>query len=345
MARVLVTGGSGYFGSFLCGILAKNGDETHNFDLVDYDEPVYGVTVNLGDIRNYDDILKATKGIDIVHHNVAQVPIAKNKELFDSVNYDGAENLLKACLENGVKKIIYVSSSAVYGIPSKNPVDDSVEPNPMEDYGRSKYKAEKLCQEYIKKGLDITIIRPRTILGHGRLGIFQILFEWIRHGVNVYTLGSGDNLYQFVHAEDLADACIRASYKKGPSVYNIGAEKFGSMKETLEGLINAVNSKSKIRSLPFRPTIFLMDITSKLGLSPLGPYHSLMYGRDMYFDISRAKRELNWQPKWNNIDMFIDSYNWYVNNLDKVFNNKIKSYHKSPMRLGVLRLLRWVPYL
>ena len=87
-------------------------------------------------------------------------------------------------------------------------------PKPMENYGKAKYKAEKICQNYISENLDIIIIRPRTILGHGRLGIFQILFEWIREGKNIPVLGKGDNIYQFVHADDLADAIILASIQK-----------------------------------------------------------------------------------------------------------------------------------
>ncbi|HSQ62698.1 MAG TPA: NAD-dependent epimerase/dehydratase family protein [Polyangiaceae bacterium] len=65
----------------------------------------------------------------------------------------------------------------------------------------------------------------------------QILFEWVRTGKNVPVLGKGDNLYQFVHADDLADTCIAAAGRTGPTVYNIGAERFCTMRETLEGLI------------------------------------------------------------------------------------------------------------
>jgi nucleoside-diphosphate-sugar epimerase len=59
-------------------------------------------------------------------------------------------------------------------------------------------------------GLDVTIVRPRTILGHGRLGIFGILFEWVADGADIFVLGDGANRYQFVHADDLADVCVLA---------------------------------------------------------------------------------------------------------------------------------------
>ena len=64
-------------------------------------------------------------------------------------------------------------------------------------------------------GLDLTIFRPRTILGHGRLGIFAPLFNWIAEGKDVFVLGRGDNHYQFVRAEDLAEACVLAAARPG----------------------------------------------------------------------------------------------------------------------------------
>src|SRR5204863_7280130 len=116
--------------------------------------------------------------------------------------------------EAGVRKIVYTSSSAVFGVPRQNPVTEETAPEPGEAYGRTKLRAEELCRA---SGLDVTIIRPRTILAHARLGIFQTLFEWARTGYNVPVLGRGDNLYQFVHARDLADACLRAGEQPGPA--------------------------------------------------------------------------------------------------------------------------------
>jgi nucleoside-diphosphate-sugar epimerase len=175
-------------------------------------------------------------------------------------------------------------------------------------------------------------------MGHGRLGIMQILFEWVRQGRNIPVLGKGDNRYQFVHADDLADACLKAAAKKGPATYNIGAEKFCSMRKTLEGLIKHAGTKSKVVSLPMGLTVAAMKITSALGISPLAPYHSLMYGRDMYFELTRAKRELQWSPRYGNIEMFCESYDWYLKNRERVLNTQGPSLHRSPVNQGILRL-------
>ena len=339
--NALVTGGSGYFGSLLIKRLIESNWNCKVLDINEFigDEKVAFIK---GDIRNSNIVSKACENIDVVFHNVAQVPLAKNKKLFNSVNIDGTINVMNSCLKNGVKKFIYTSSSAVYGIPESNPVSEDMQPYPLEDYGKAKYIAEKHCQDYINQGLNINIIRPRTILGHGRLGIFQILFEWIRSGNNIPVLGNGDNIYQFVHADDLANAIILSSNPKvKPGIYNCGADRFGTMRDTLEKLCEYAGTGSKVKSLPFKATVFGMKVSSFLGISPLGDYHSLMYGRSMYFDITKAKNELKWKPIHSNEEMFIDSYEWYLKNRDSILREtNIGSLHQSKVKQGALKLVK-----
>lgn len=342
--RALVTGGSGYFGCLVVDHLRRRGYEVSVFDLVDVDDRPKDVAYVRGDIRDAAAIERACEGVDVVHHNVAQVPLAKDKALFWSVNVGGAENLLAACAKAKVGKVVLVSSSAVFGVPPRNPVDDSVQPNPQEAYGAAKLEAEHVAHRYVKeRGLDVSIVRPRTILGHGRLGIFQILFEWVRTGKPVWVLGRGDNRYQFVHADDLADACIRAGERAGSDTFNIGTDRFGTMREVLEALVRHAGTGSRVRSMPMRPAILGMELTSRLGVSPLGAYHSLMYGREMFFDLTKAREKLGWAPTKSNEEMFIDSYDWYVAHREEVLRRTGASHHRSPVKQGVLKLLELVP--
>ena len=107
-----------------------------------------GIEVAQGDIRDSNAILAACEGIAVAFHNVAQVPLAKDKKLFWSVNRDGTKNLLEACARRAVKKVIFTSSSAVYGVPQSNPVTEKTVPTPIEEYGKAKLAGENLCWEY-----------------------------------------------------------------------------------------------------------------------------------------------------------------------------------------------------
>ena len=86
-----------------------------------------------------------------------------------------------------------------------------------------------------------------------------------------------------------------------------------------------------------------MEVTSKVGLSPLGDYHSLMYGREMYFDLSSTQAALSWTPKYSNDEMLAESYDWYLANREAVLARHGASHHRSPVKLGILKLLEKLP--
>ena len=335
--KALVTGGSGYFGETLLDQLIDQGYECSVLDINPLDKKFANkVRFFKADIRDFDKVLEATKNIDCVFHNVAQVPLAKDKELFDSVNNIGTKNILEASKLSGCNQLVYTSSSAIYGIPHSNPVNEQTTPNPVEEYGRAKLQGENQCFLY-EDEMIITIIRPRTILGKGRLGIFQILFEWIYSGQNIPVFDSGANIYQFVHCEDLADACVKAFQNKARGSFNIGTEDYCSLNETLTSLIKHSKKDTKIRSLPSKLIIPLMKIASFLRLSPLGPYHAAMYGKSLFFDSSKARNELGWNSRYSNEEMMIESYDWYLKNREAILKHSSnKSHHKSKVKQGIL---------
>jgi nucleoside-diphosphate-sugar epimerase len=334
----LVTGGSGYFGSLLVERLVARGESVRVLDISDASDRPPGVEFVQGDIRDANAVAEAVARCDVVYHNVAQVPLAKDPSLLRTVNVDGTRVLLDAARRAKVAKIVHTSSSAVFGVPTHNPVLPTTVPRPQEAYGEAKLAAEWACLDACRGGLDVSIVRPRTILGHGRLGIFGILFDWIADGADPIVLGSGANRYQFVHAEDLADACIAAAGVTGPGVFNIGTDRFGTMFEALDNLCRHAGTGATVRSLPAKPAALAMRASAALHISPFAPYHWLMYSKSMWFDIEHAREQLGWQPAWSTDEMFRQSYDWYVAHRDETMHGV--SQHRRSARQGALALLK-----
>ena len=337
----LVTGGSGYFGEVMVQKLLEKGKKVRIFDLNPPNTYLRNkVEVFIGDITNISSINEACKNIDCVFHNVAQVPLAKNEKLFYKVNYSGTDNLLKCVKRNRVSKVVYTSSSAVFGVPKTNPVNENTKPTPKEPYGKAKYDAELLCEHYNKLGFNISIVRPRTIVGGGRLGVFSILFDWVSKGYNIPVLNNGSNIYQFIHVEDLAEICWKLSQRNNPEICNAGATKYYTMRETLQGLCDHANTGSKVKNLPMYWVEKIINILNFFRLSPLGTYHSLMYGRSLYFDNSKVKNTLKYITKYDNIEALCHSYDFYVKNI-QIDNNKGKSIHQRITKQKILGLLKY----
>jgi nucleoside-diphosphate-sugar epimerase len=336
----VVTGGNGYFGRVLVQRLVARGDTVRLFDIDVAGADDLGADVLQGDIRDRAAVDRAVSGADVVYHNVAQVPLARDPRLLRSVNVDGTQVLLAAGAHANVGKVVHTSSSAVFGVPAANPVMPSTVPKPEEPYGHAKLAAEWACLRAAAAGLDVTIIRPRTILGHGRLGIFAILFDWIADGADPIVLGDGANRYQFVHADDLAAACLAAAGRPGPDVVNIGTDRFGSMAEALAGLCAHAGTGSHVRSLPAGPAAWAMRATAAARATPFAPYHWLMYGRSMWFDLEHAREALDWAPRWSNDEMLADSYDWFVANQEAAGAGS--SAHRRPARAGALSILKRV---
>ncbi len=279
------------------------------------------------------------KGVDVVHHNAALVPLAKSGKEFRAVNVDGSRIAAEVAAANRVKAFIHMSSSAIFGIPSQVPITASTRALPVEAYGRSKMDGESAVSNACARGgIPLIIVRPRTILAEGRLGIFQILFDWISESRSVYVIGSGDFPYQFVHADDLMDAYLLALDLGKPGIYNVGTDDYGTLRGTLESIISFAHSRSKVRSLPVWPTITTLGILDRLGLIPLAPWHYLTYHKPFAFDVEPLKK-LGWKPRYSNDRMFQSSYMWFLEHRSDVVSD-CASPHRKAVREGILRILR-----
>jgi nucleoside-diphosphate-sugar epimerase len=336
----LVTGGSGFLGNLVARRLLERGEDVSILDIWrDAAHPKDIPFINC-DIRDRVGVARAMRGIDIVHHNVALVPLTKSGENFWDVNVNGSQIAAEEATKAGVKAFIHMSSSALYGSPEQLPITDDTPMKPVEIYGRGKLAGEQAVRQVCEKsGLPLVVIRPRTILGKGRFGIFQILFEWIKEGRNVYVIGSGDVRFQFVHAHDLMDAYLLALNSEKPGVYNVGTDRFGTLREGLQNLIRHAGTRSLVKSLPEGLTIGTLQLADRLGISPLAPWHYLTYHKPFYFDVSKLLA-MGWNPKYSNDEMFTESYDWFQSNYDRLSAEKAGSAHRRPVKEGILWLVK-----
>jgi nucleoside-diphosphate-sugar epimerase len=239
--KVLVTGGSGFLGINLIRYLLDKGHEIVNLDLVEFDYPEKDkITSYIGDIRIKNDIAKATKGCDMVVHCAAALPLYKPQDIY-TTDIIGTRMVLKEAEINKIKRVVMISSTAVYGIPDHHPLVENDKLVGVGPYGEAKISAEEECLKYRKKGMVVPIIRPKSFIGPERLGVFAMFYDWAKDGRGFPMIGSGKNRYQLLDVEDLCDAiylCMTKPPNTANDTFNIGAEIFTTMKEDYQVVLD-----------------------------------------------------------------------------------------------------------
>ncbi len=220
--KCVVTGGEGFIGSYICKALVLGGNEVES---VDYrpkiEERISGVKYNEFDIRDTERLKTVFDGADIVFH-IAGLPRASDS--FDDpeetlgVNVLGTKSVLDAAVSSGVRRVVFASSSAIYGEQKTLPLVEEMFPLPLSPYGFQKYLGEKLMLEYARKGLLETVsLRFFNVYGYwsdlsstGSLAITRFL-KYRSSGKPLTVYGDGKQTRDFVHVNDVALACIKAS--------------------------------------------------------------------------------------------------------------------------------------
>ena len=341
MNNILVTGGAGFLGVALVRRLVEDGYRPRVLDVNNLDAPDFESSVEFvkGDVRDHQVVAEACRDIDTVFHLAAAVLPTRGKKAYVSTNAGGTRNVLESSLERGVNQVVHVSTSAVYGIPSHMPVTEDSDFRPMGYYGNAKFLAEEEIRRQRQRGLRVCILRPRTIIGTERLGIFHILFDWIKAGKRIPIIGSGGNLFQFVSARDVVQACLLAEQAESNDEFNIGAEEYSTVRADLEALVRHAGSGSKVTSIPGPVVKGSLQLLDLLRLSPLMDWQYKVADKPFYFDITKAKRVLGWQPKDSNVQMFTDSYDWYIEHF-RDSSSAYGSTHRQAVRQKALRLIR-----
>jgi nucleoside-diphosphate-sugar epimerase len=341
---VLLTGGAGFFGGILKRELLAQGTTCVSVDLQPDDHHHPNLVSVQGDIRDRELLMRifASHRFDTVFHCAAMLAhdIPDRAALWQS-NVEGTRNIAHVAAENGVSRIVFTSSNCIWGRSFARPVREDDPPDPVEIYGHSKWEAEKILQSYAHK-FNVVILRCPTIIDSGRLGLLAILFEFIDEGRTIWTVGAGENCYQFVFAPDLADACLRATRVRGTRVFNVGSDNVEPLHAVYQYVIEHAGTGAKVRPLPKAPTLLAMRLAHGLRLSPLGPYQYKMIAEDFQFDTRRIKAELGWQPTLNNSEMLLRAYQYFRQHREEIVQRRHASSHRRPAQMGIIRLVKWL---
>jgi nucleoside-diphosphate-sugar epimerase len=337
-----ISGGAGFLGLHLARRLLADGHAVRTLDVVPLDDAELERSVEelRGDVRDPARARELVDGADVLVHAAAALPIRGSRDEIAAVNVGGTATTLAAAREAGVGRAIFISSTAVYGIPKVHPIGEDAPLVGVGPYGESKIEAEGVCLEFAQRGLDVVIVRPKTFIGPERLGVFEILFDWVHDGRRIYMLGDGTNRYQLLAVEDLVDAVALAAQANGAAgeAINVGAQAFGTVRSDLQALIDHARSSSRLTPVPARPAEIALRGLELAHLSPLAEWHYKTAHRDSFVDVSKAERLLGWHARLSNAEALCQTYDWYLAHRDTL--GRAGTTHRVPWNQQALALLK-----
>lgn len=265
--NILITGGSGFIGTRLVDELLRK-----NYKIIIYDKvksEKYPELCIIADVRDVSSLMKACDGINIIYNLAAEhadnvTPLS----LYESVNIDGATNIIKAAEANDIHKIVFTSSVAIYGLNVGIP-DELTDPKPFNEYGRTKYEAEKIFFNWQKKDSNncLQIIRPAVVFGERNRGnVFNLInqivtgkFAMIGNGKNKKSMGYVGNIAYFLST--------LTEKNKDLDIFNFAGKNDLTMNEILLIVKDELKIEKFFLTIPYGLGIvgaYIFDIISKL---------------------------------------------------------------------------------
>jgi nucleoside-diphosphate-sugar epimerase len=340
----LVTGGAGFLGINLCRHLLRLGHRVTSLDRVEFNYPERAeVRAIRGDIRDAATVHDAMRDAKVVVHCAAALPLAPEREI-RTTEVNGTRLLLESALFHEVERFIYLSSTAVYGIPDHVPLVEEDRLHGVGPYGESKIQAETLCQEFRDKGLCVSILRPKTFVGPERLGVFELLYQWAYEGRHFPLIGAGDNRYQLLDVADLCEVIVRCATlerSKVNTTFNVAARQFGSMRDNVQAVLDRAGHGKRAIGFPAAPVVLALKALHGLGLSPLYPWVYETAAEESIVSTERLERELGFVARYANRDALLRNYEWYLAHRSE-FSGMTGTTHRVPWKKGILNLVRHV---
>ena len=342
MQTVLITGGAGFLGINLVRYLLEKEFKVIVLDLekFDYADVTDEVESIVGDIRKEEDLERAMNGVDLVVNCAAALPLYTHEQIM-STDYKGVEKVLTLAKRLGVQRVIQISSSAVYEIPDHHPLYETDNLTGVGPYGEAKVLAERVCEKF-RKELIVPVLRPKSFVGKERLGVFAIYFDWIKSGCNLPIIGRGNNKYQLLDVEDLCETiylCLTEEKEKVNDTFNVGAEKFTTMKQDFGAVIKYAKTGKKVIGTPAWLIIPVLKVLEFFNLSPLYKWVYETASKDSFISVEKIKKVLGFTPKYSTSEALIRSYQWYEQHCEDYVGKEGVS-HRVPWKQGILGLVK-----
>ncbi len=320
--KILVTGGTGFTGKALVKRLLDEGNEVV---CLDYQEGVktdeirsWGATVVIGNVTDQAVVDKCMEGVEIVQHLAAAFrELDVPNTYYDEVNVGGTRIVLESAFTHKIKKFVYCSTCGVHGNVENPPGDENAPIAPGDYYQQTKYDAEPIVNDYCKKGMETVILRPAAMYGPGDPERFQMIFKRVNKGT-FPMFGSGETLYHPLYIDNLVDALVLVMEpgKGKGEAYLIADEEYVSIETLVRKTAKALGVEVKIPHYPILPLIIAGHICEKVCkpfniAPPIFPRRVDWFRQNRSFDISKAKRELGYQPKIDLDEGLKRTGDWY----------------------------------
>jgi UDP-glucose 4-epimerase len=248
MAKVLVTGGSGFIGSNLVRGLLEGGDDVRVLDNFSTGNRanLAGLDVEIveGELRSYERVHNAVRGVELVYHlgALGSVPRSVQDPLTSSaVNVEGTLNVLLAARDEGVRRVVFSSSSSIYGSSGELPRTETMAPDPISPYGVAKLAAERYCVSFsrVYHGFETVVLRYFNVFGPRQspfsqyAAVVPLFVTAVRDGGPITIFGDGEQSRDFTYVVNVVDATIRAGTADGASglIFNVAAGAPGTVNQ------------------------------------------------------------------------------------------------------------------
>jgi nucleoside-diphosphate-sugar epimerase len=338
--RVVVTGGSGMLGGFVVRRLRDEGVPVHSVDLRAPAEA--GVSATVADVRDRAAMTATLTGAGAVVHCAAALPSYPPDEIH-SVIVDGTRSVLTAAHDASVPRAVHISTTAVYGLPAVVPTPETHPRQPVDTYGRAKAAAEEVAEEFRKRGLCVPMLRPKTFVGPGRMGLFAMLFEWAHEGRHFPILGRGNVRIQMCGVDDLTECvlvALRADPARANDTFNVAATEFGTLREDFQAVLDAAGHGRRVISIPAQPALRTLQLLGRARLSPV--YDRLLRKllADSYVSTDKARQQLGFAPRLSNQDALLRTFRWWQAQRSRGERHQAGRTSREPWSQGALRVAK-----